>query len=261
MKDEIAGFREIPSIEQLPPDFGEKLISDHEDCLRELEKELFQNAPLTEEICDGLKLLAKLMHTQQWFHPDHFSGLVVAGYGEAEPFPSVYIYNIGTIASGRLRWVKSDEAHVNRKHPVIVIPFAQTDMIDLFCSGIFPSLKDRLAEIIAKCLPPQKTAGKMKSSVRDIEKNVREIIEREFQKEYTLPLISAVEALSRYDLARMAEALVSLTAFKARMSVEQQETVGGPIDVAVISRGEGFAWVKRKSPMEAEDAVSGFLIR
>jgi hypothetical protein len=24
------------------------------------------------------------------------------------------------------------------------------------------------------------------------------------------------------------------------------ETVGGPIDVAVISRGDGFIWIKRK---------------
>lgn len=44
----------------------------------------------------------------------------------------------------------------------------------------------------------------------------------------------------------MAEALVNLTKFRARMSVSQKETVGGPIDIAVLSKGEGFVWVKRK---------------
>jgi len=43
----------------------------------------------------------------------------------------------------------------------------------------------------------------------------------------------------------MAEALVNLTAFKRHVA-RQAETVGGPIDVAVISSGDGFVWIKRK---------------
>jgi len=30
------------------------------------------------------------------------------------------------------------------------------------------------------------------------------------------------------------------------------ETVGGPIDVAVISKGDGFIWIKRKHYFKAE---------
>ncbi len=52
----------------------------------------------------------------------------------------------------------------------------------------------------------------------------------------------------------MAEALVNLTAFRARMSVEEIETVGGPIDVAVISKGEGFVWVKHKDLVKPQTA-------
>jgi hypothetical protein len=44
------------------------------------------------------------------------------------------------------------------------------------------------------------------------------------------------------------------------MSVEQQETVGGPIDVAVISKGEGYVWVKRKDPIKQEEAAAGLSI-
>ena len=43
----------------------------------------------------------------------------------------------------------------------------------------------------------------------------------------------------------MAEALVNLTSLKRRVSMEE-ESVGGPIDVAVISKGDGFIWIKRK---------------
>ena len=43
----------------------------------------------------------------------------------------------------------------------------------------------------------------------------------------------------------MAEALVNLTSVKRKMSLEL-ETVGGPVDVAVISKGDGFVWISRK---------------
>jgi hypothetical protein len=32
-----------------------------------------------------------------------------------------------------------------------------------------------------------------------------------------------------------------------RMDVEQKETVAEPIDVAILSEGDGFIWVKHKS--------------
>jgi hypothetical protein len=43
----------------------------------------------------------------------------------------------------------------------------------------------------------------------------------------------------------MAESLVNLTSFKRKFS-RDAETVGGPIDVAVISKADGFVWIKRK---------------
>jgi hypothetical protein len=46
-------------------------------------------------------------------------------------------------------------------------------------------------------------------------------------------------------LAHVAAALVNINLLKKRMSMSL-ETVGGPIDVAVISKGDGFIWIDRK---------------
>ena len=54
-----------------------------------------------------------------------------------------------------------------------------------------------------------------------------------------------IQFMPKPELARMAEALVELTSMKRKVSAGL-ETVGGPVDVAVISRSEGFVWVKRK---------------
>ena len=267
IKEELAGFRGVAAIETLGQAYGEQIVSEYAEVLQEAEARLFHDVRLTDEIRDALRRLVKLMHTHQWFHPDNVSGLVVAGFGEAQLFPSLYIYSAGTVVASRLRWLKVDEAHVDREHPVIIIPFAQTDMIDLFCTGIYPALKERLVDIIVKCLPPRRDARKVgahahkgaksrRAQAQETAKTVGAIIEKEFQEKYTLPLISSVDVLSRFELAKMAEALVSLTAFKARMSSQQQETVGGPIDVAVISKGEGFAWVKQKNTLKQEDAAT-----
>jgi hypothetical protein len=52
------------------------------------------------------------------------------------------------------------------------------------------------------------------------------------------------------ELAFFAEAMINLTSIKRRVSAEE-ETVAGPIDVAVISRNEGLVWVKRKHYFDA----------
>lgn len=53
------------------------------------------------------------------------------------------------------------------------------------------------------------------------------------------------------DLAAFAESLVTVTSMMRKASIGP-ETVGGPIDVAVISRHEGFIWVKRKHYFDTE---------
>jgi hypothetical protein len=69
---------------------------------------------------------------------------------------------------------------------------------------------------------------------------------RQYAREmHSGPIVEIVDHLPKEELAAMAEALVNLTSFKRHVT-KQAETVGGPIDVAVISRGDGLIWIKRK---------------
>ena len=63
--------------------------------------------------------------------------------------------------------------------------------------------------------------------------------------------MAVVHGLPKDELAAMAESLINLTSFKRRVSMEE-ETVAGPIDVAVISKGDGFIWIKRKHYFQPE---------
>ena len=62
---------------------------------------------------------------------------------------------------------------------------------------------------------------------------------------YIGPVLDGVKFLPKDELANMAESLVYLTSLRQRVS-PVPETVGGAVDVAVISKGDGFIWIKRK---------------
>ena len=64
-------------------------------------------------------------------------------------------------------------------------------------------------------------------------------------KEFTLPISETVQPLPNKELGGMAEAMVSLTSLKRRVSLEL-ETVDGPVNVAIISKVDGFFRQKRK---------------
>ena len=57
--------------------------------------------------------------------------------------------------------------------------------------------------------------------------------------------MGAIETLTIDELAQVASTLVGLNSFEQRMSLDI-ETVGEPVDVAVISKGDGFIWIDRK---------------
>ena len=248
-----------PIIEDLGSAYGDKVISEYRLALDELEKELFGAYTLSQEVRQGLRDTVKFMYTRQWFHPDDRSWIVFAGMGEAEPFPVLQEYRVGSIANGRLRSFKSNEARITREVSAIVVPLAQTDMIDMFYRGIIPDLDEKLDEIVTRCVSREITKHGEKLSperVAKIQRAFRKALEDEIDDKYEEPLIAAVDALPRHELARMAETLVNLTAFRKRMSVDQKETVGGSIDVAILCKARGFVWVKRKDLAQADSATT-----
>ncbi|HZD44369.1 MAG TPA: hypothetical protein VE134_09970, partial [Methanomicrobiales archaeon] len=65
------------------------------------------------------------------------------------------------------------------------------------------------------------------------------------------PVINVVSGLPKSDMAELAESLVNLTSLRRRVSLTA-ETVGGPVDVALISKEEGFVWYRRKHIRQEE---------
>ena len=97
-------------------------------------------------------------------------------------------------------------------------------------------------------MPHGRKNGKTKDPERtdNRKKELTNYMRDEILQGYDQPFMGAVSALPLQNLAQMAEALVNLTAFLIRMTVSQNETVAEPINVALLTKRDGFIWVKHK---------------
>ena len=86
---------------------------------------------------------------------------------------------------------------------------------------------------------------------KDISDNTAKAMKEFRAQQFVMPVVWTVATLPKTELAAMAESLVNLTSFRQRVTPDT-ETVGGPIDVAIISRGDGFVWIKRKHYFKPE---------
>jgi hypothetical protein len=237
----------------------EKYLSDINNVI----ETVFEKTPLSEEINAKLHEIAVCLLTRDIFL-NGTSGVVVAGFGDKEIYPSIITHEIETFFEGKLKHkcVKNKSTKIQNGSHCTIIAFAQEDMVHTFMKGINPAVSDMLVNYISQLftrLPELLDSHSISDEIKaDFSEKSKELLDDFFnqfqnhiQQEHISPVLNMVEVLPKDELAAMAEALVHLTAFKRKMTVGM-ETVGGPIDVAVISKGDGFVWVKRKHYFPAE---------
>lgn len=214
-----------------------------------------------DELREKLKRLAVLLVTKEEFGED-YTGVVFAGFGEEEHFPVLQHFKVGGMLLNNLKCSEATVEKVSDKSPSIVTPFAQSQMVDTFMEGINPHLKNTLIRSfmgLALSLPEAVLDGV--TDLTDVQRDhwkaqavghsqasIRKMLEKLAEYRYHrhwAPVHAALIHLPKDELAHVAEALVNLNSFQKRVSMED-ETVGGPIDVAVISKGDGLIWIKRK---------------
>ncbi|MEO1256521.1 MAG: hypothetical protein AAFY41_16765 [Bacteroidota bacterium] len=136
---------------------------------------------------------------------------------------------------------------------------AQTDIAQTILSGVHPIFLEGLQMTFTNHVlkryeelneKDENTASLPKLLQSDFETVITEALQFSNSR-YTEPIISLVRSLPKEELAEMAETLVSITSFIRRVS-HGVETVGGPTDVAVISKKDGFVWIKRKYYFDRE---------
>lgn len=221
---------------------------------------------INQEQTDKLKqLIYVVLRAKEDF--TNFTGLIFTGFGEEEIYPTLIPVNISFAVGERLRFYIDEKkrAQISNKNEGAICPFAQTDVIDTILTGIDPNLDDIYTQNFSTYFSKYNQAildvlgeqhPDIAAQIRGI--NIQELVNEYVSKNwetkrtnYISPLMSAVSNLSKEDLAEMAESLIYLTYLKRRITFAE-ESVGGPVDVAIISKGDGFIWIKRKHYFKPE---------
>ena len=236
-----------------------KVVSQQRDALEKLIRCMFDGLPMAEPVTESLHALVGDALTSDVPGPTH-SGLVFAGFGEKEVFPTLTEVTTEGIVAGKLKYSRRRQVNLARNgDSATIIPFAQHEMVTRFMEGIDPTFLDYLRDTIGSASTQLVMDVLEGLGVRYTEEQEQAIhqaataqmnhyleqAERFRSENFVAPIMEIVQHLPKEELAEMAEALVNLTALKRRVSLDP-ETVGGPIDVAVVSKGDGLIWIRRK---------------
>jgi len=202
------------------------------------------NDKTKEELMDLFFLDIIKFEVGQWLY--YYTGVVFAGYGDKEIFPSIVHFKLyGKMGKNILHSnfqisdINKSSAHIN--------PYSQYEVINSFIRGMDPDFRDMIDDKLDNLI--EKVAGitgkKYTEEISHLIKDLKDEIESFQEEKYKAPVLDIVESLPKINLAEMAEALVNLTALRKHVSNEQ-ETVGGPTDVALITKTDGFVWIKKK---------------
>jgi hypothetical protein len=259
---QISEAGSVPGIDQ---SWIKKLSTAYEDTTTRIISEVFEQLPIPDPARVQLQEIPFLFFGKYPGALDpmaqNYSGMVIAGFGEKEIFPSLVSYAIDGRLSGALKYKETENKKITLKNGAYVIPFAQREMVDIFMSGIDPKLTDALVESLSEIFHEYPNA--IVDSIENLNDDEKSNLKKQFQPQSdvlteristyidnyrasnTGPVINVVISLPKTELAAMAESLVNLTSLKQKVSL-QAETVGGPVDVAVISKRDGFVWIRKK---------------
>jgi hypothetical protein len=193
------------------------------------------------------------------------TGFVIAGFGRAEICPSLESFEADGIVRGKLKYVSHYSVDIGRKGPhAEIYGFAQDDMIMSFLNGIDPSLDkyiessmseavDKLSSTFYQAINP--AGGAIPAAAKAVLDQIKNDALKKFReykdREFTKRVKDLIGVMPKQEISNLARSLIDLTTLKRRVT-RDQESVGGEVDVAIISKSEGFVWVKRKHYFPAE---------
>jgi len=243
------------------------------DTVKQYAEYSFADLPITAPLINRLVRLVFTFLTKEIRTPLD-SGLVFAGFGTEDYFPKMVCGRVSARLQSDLIVHERESAEVTVAEPAHLQTFAQDDPARGWIEGISKEVRAEiqthwtnwvgtLPRHLRRELKTNTNISLDPSQARELEKITfklaREQLHEFFQymhdyeqHNFKEPMLSSISLLPKDELGLLAESLVNITSLKQRMSIFDANTVGGAIDVALISIGDGFVWLNRKHYFKPE---------
>ena len=204
---------------------------------------------------------------------ENYTGVAIVGFETDKLFPSCTLFKIRYIYDDKFIFDNVENDEVGGKKGVIFAPLAQTDVIELFLTSLDTLTEEQLKMYFNNMLNGYnnrlKDLVKSEDSISDDDaEKVISILDKvqnkhsDFDKRFDKfisglkrnnrnPILNSIMFLPKDELSNLAESLINITSLKRKVQ-DGLETVGGDVDVAIITKGDGFIWTKRKHYFKPE---------
>lgn len=228
--------------------------------------------PYTAEVISGIReelemsLLTRLstagIEQDKSHKMDSHTKLVFAGYGVDQEYPSLVSTNVCGGFDNKVNYYiqEKDVICISDDKPIAICPFAQKDIsvsimrgihIDWF-RKILNGLEDVSNSMIFDAFDDNEGGSReefyrmlKEVEYKDLMDKTSKSIKRQLFKNQRV-WENKLKDCDLKTLALLAEDMINLTCFQ-RIVTFQPEGVGGLVDVAVITKNDGFSWLNRKS--------------
>lgn len=269
----FAGWKGKKDLQVVGEDVARAINEQYRSDLESIINNQFGSVGISDNAKAKLLRIAEYYGSKEDFELD-YTGMVFAGFGSKDLYPVVRHLKIGPVIGGYFRYTKDKDHKISESEPSMILPFAQRDMVETFLAGVSPRIMNTLLrsclattsglttlilEKITDLAADRKAywKGEIEPEVKRLMASLGEEFRRSRESNQS-PILGSLVHLPKDEIADVAESLVNLNYFQKKVSMES-ETVGGPIDVAVISKGDGFIWIKRKHYFSAEQNPQYFM--
>lgn len=246
-----------------PKDFGTTIAANYADAMDELIAYGFAPFGLGKQAMQKLKEIGVFCVVKDLFLED-VAGLVFAGFGAEERYPAVVTWFVSGIVGGYAKRMQTSLDTIDGETRSKIRVFADSEVTNAFLRGIDLNLERRLYGGFLMMMHGlvDQVVGAFPAAETSAREMVRDRFQRDFvpkyleafhrmmaeyqQQAFINPVLRVLEIAARNELAETASQLVSLNIFKKRI-MAHRETVGGAVDVAVISREGGFQWWSKQA--------------
>ena len=257
--------------------FLESMVDDLPLFIKEYEKNLddfdyyFKKLIPSNVDANHLIILSFLKKIFLQYFVDSGTGIVIVGFNKKDFHSSRISFNMYFNHNSHIE-ISDYEESINFKG-VEIFPVAQSDVIETFVFGIDPLVEISIFNLFInfhnKCLNELRKDINSNTNIQSESLNIvnhifddfdKTVISQVndfkknffiFKKMFVNKLLFFADALPKYELADMAQYLIPLTALKRKIN-SNLNTVGGDIDVAIITKGDGFIWRKHKEYSDTE---------
>ncbi|MGV6821004.1 MAG: hypothetical protein ACWA5T_10980 [Parvularcula sp.] len=197
---------------------------------------------------------------------EHYTGVVFAGFGQRQTFPSMRSYLTSTVVMGTLKNRQDRAQDMAADAGPIIQPFAQDRMIRTFLTGMDQGVRmfmfgetlrlsrSLVSDVVGRApglseeqraqLFAEYAQGGLGAAVQGF---FGALDEYQYAT-HTAPILRAIQTLPKKELGETAASLIKLNSFQQKV-MHSVETVGGPISLATITRNEGLVMGKERAEL------------